>query len=423
MMTASARSHAGRVRPINEDAAVCRPERGLFAVVDGMGGEEAGEVAAAIAVAALAEVPDQRRLPSETVLARAFKEARARILKHGEAESAHKNLGAVATALRFEDNGRAVGLAHVGDSRAWLVGPKGVRQLTHDHSEAVEGGGKPRVARDLGRREMPDDWVETGRFAVAPGDLLILATDGLHDPVPEAELAETFTRLWKEGLDADAVSARLVALALARGGPDNVTVVAVRVGHFRRGSRRKLGIAVSATVFAALLGLVGIALWRPVSPTPAALPERIADLTTLTTDELPVVAGQRTVVLKGARLALRGARVRGPDWSIQVAEGGRLVLDRSVVVLDGGLEIQLADGAELVVEDTRVEAGTVRIVGTDKSRVSLRHATLRATAAEGPSFEGPLAREEDLDVRLLGQAPEAPPEPAGSPPAPPEPSP
>ena len=66
-LSASARTHAGRVRPQNEDAAVCRPEHGLFAVIDGMGGQEAGEVAAAIAAAALAEVPNLPRLAGEKI--------------------------------------------------------------------------------------------------------------------------------------------------------------------------------------------------------------------------------------------------------------------------------------------------------------------------------------------------------------------
>lgn len=411
---ASARTHAGRVRPLNEDAAVCRPERGLFAVIDGMGGEEAGEVAAAIAAAALAEVPDQRRLPSETVLAAAFKEARARILKHGDEEPAHRNMGAVATAIRFEDNGRAVGLAHVGDSRAWLVGARGIRQLTHDHAEPAGDGGKPRVARDLGRREMSDDWVETGRAAVSPGDLLVLATDGLHDAVPEAELAETLTRLRREDLDTDAMSARLVALALARGGPDNVTVIVVRVGPFRRGGvgRRRLGLAVSAAVFLVMSGQVGVAMWGKMEHPRVPLPNDVTAALAIDADDVPVVAGQVTAVAAGGELRLRGARVHGPEWTIQVADGGRVVLDRSVVAVDGGFTVLLTGTAEIVVEDTRVDAATVRIVGVEQSRVALRHATLRASAADGPSLEGPFTRAED-DARLLGVPP------AESPPAPP----
>lgn len=437
MLISSARTHVGRVRSQNEDAALCRSEHGLFAVIDGMGGQEAGEVAAAIAAAALAEVPNHRRLASETVLAAAFHEARSRILRQAIAEPSQRDMGAVATAIRFEDNGRSIGLAHVGDTRAWLVNARGVRQLTHDHVRLAEGGGKSAVARDLGRQEMPADWVETARFPVAKGDLLVLASDGLHDPVPGPELVDELTRMWRENIDADAISARLIAIALARGGPDNVTVVAIRVGRYTRAraggrwaggtwaggwGRRRYTLAASLVLFALLLTMVGIALFpRPPAIAPS-LPDRVEGPVALgLASEFAIPAPKTTTVVAAGALVLQGVGVTGSEWTIEVGEGGALTLARSVVRLDGSLTIVLERGASLVLDDARLEAGSIRVVGAEGSRMTLRHATLETLATDGPVFEGPLEREED-DVRLLAPAPPseppAPVAPAESPVAP-----
>jgi protein phosphatase len=166
---AAARTHAGRVRTTNEDAWVSRPAAGLFAVVDGMGGEACGEVAAAIAVQALAEVPDLPGLAGETILAQAFTAARERILAAADEDPEKEGMGAVATAVRFDDGGGELSVAHVGDSRAYLVGVAGVRVLTHDHLAEGRPGTKRQVARDLGRRDLRGEWVETSRVRVAAG--------------------------------------------------------------------------------------------------------------------------------------------------------------------------------------------------------------------------------------------------------------
>ncbi len=415
-LTASARTHAGRVRPHNEDAAVCRAEQGLFAVIDGMGGQEAGEVAAAIAAAALAEVPNLPKLASETVLAAAMKEARARILRQADAEPSQKDMGAVATVARLEDNGRAVAIAHVGDTRAWLVNGRAVRQLTRDHVAEGEPGTKRPVARDLGRRSMEGEWVETGRFPVARNDLLVLASDGLHDAVPPEELASELQRLWREGVDADAVSARLVALALARGGPDNVTVVAVRIGRFRRGQRtRRLGLPFTVGLFLAILALAGVALFGRRPPPAVALPDRVAVETRFgAVPAVEVEAGKTTTVTAGTLFEVRGAAVRGVDWRVEVGEGATFVLDLATVELDGAFEVVLAEGAILRISDARVKAAAVRIVSTGSGEITVRDVLLDAPGAS--IYEGPVRAKEENVFRVgAAAAPEAPPEPAPAP--------
>jgi protein phosphatase len=408
MMSASARTHAGRVRPHNEDAAVCRAEQGLFAVIDGMGGQEAGEVAAAIAAVAIAEVPNLPRIASETVLVAAMKEARARILKQAESEPGQKDMGAVATAVRLEDSGRAVAVAHVGDTRAWLVNAKGVRQLTHDHvaTAAAEGANpastKRPVARDLGRKVMDGEWVETGRFPVARGDLLLLASDGLHDAVPAEELTEEFMRLWREGGDADAVTSRLIALALARGGPDNVTVVAVRIGRFHRGRNpRRLGFNVTVGLFLAMAVLAGLTLFGRRLPPVADLPNRVTVATDFGT--MPVVeaeAGKTTTISAGSTFDVRGTQVRGVDWRIEVGEGGSFALEQTTVQLSGALTVVLAQGASLRIEDSRLEAGSIRVVSTGGGAIVLKNVWLGTAAV----YEGPVAARE-TNVALLGGPP------------------
>ncbi|MDP2316725.1 MAG: protein phosphatase 2C domain-containing protein [Pseudomonadota bacterium] len=423
MMTASARTHAGRVRPHNEDAAVCRPEHGLFAVIDGMGGQEAGEVAAAIAAAALAEVPNLPRLASETVLAAAMKEARARILRQAEAEPGQKDMGAVATAVRLDDNGRTLAVAHVGDTRAWIVNAKGVRQLTHDHVAEREAGGanKRPVARDLGRKVMEGEWVETGRYPIARGDLLVLASDGLHDAVPADELAAELQRLWREGGEADAVSARLIALALARGGPDNVTVIAVRIGRFRRGRiQRRLGLAVTIALFVAMAGLAGVTLFGRRIPAVVQLPDRVTvDTLFGTTPNVQVEAGKTTTVTAGARLEVRGTEVRGIDWRVEVSEGATFAVHLATIELDGALTVLLAEGATLEIRDSRVKAGSVRVVSTGGGRVVLANVWIDTPGGTPPAFEGPVVAEQTNVVLLGAPAPAGDAQaPAGDAPAP-----
>lgn len=413
---ASARTHTGRVRAHNEDAAVCRPEQGLFAVIDGMGGQEAGEVAAAIAAAAIAEVPNLPKLASETVLAAAFKEARARILQQAEADAGKKDMGAVATAARFEDNGRHVALAHAGDTRAWLVNGKAVRRLTTDHVADGEPGTKRPVARDLGRRAMEGEWVETRRVAVARNDLLVLASDGLHDAVPQEQLAAELTRLWREGAEPEAVTSRLVALALARGGPDNVTVVAVRVGRFKRGAKpRRLGLPWSVVVFVAIAALAATALYnRRAVPPPAALPDRVAESAHFgVAVPVAVEAGKTTTIADGAALEVRGVELRGVDWRVEVGADASLDVAVSTIELDGALTVVLAEGARFALRDARVKAGAVRIVSTGTGAIVLERVMLD-TPLPGAVHEGPVVPKERDVVRIGGSPPASPP-PDGAP--------
>ncbi|GDX82090.1 hypothetical protein LBMAG42_39010 [Deltaproteobacteria bacterium] len=396
----AARTHPGKQRTTNEDALVCRPAAGLFAVVDGMGGEEAGEVAAAIAVAAIAEVPDLADLAGETVLSQAFHTARERILAEADSDPTKEGMGAVGTALRFDDRGGSVSVAHVGDSRAYLVHAGGVRQLTHDHVAEASPGKKAQVARDLGRRDLRGEWVETSRAKVARGDLIVLCSDGLHDVVGAEELAREFIKLRGEAKSADAIATRLVGMALAAGGPDNVTVVVVRVGRYRRGAgvggvSRPIWLVLS--IFAALA--VGGWMWLQGGLRPEALPEIVSGVTELgATAGLSVPAASRTAISGRATFRVSGERISGGDWTLAVAPEGAVQLERVVIALERELVLEVAAGGEVLLRDLRVESGRVRIVAAPGSRVLLEHVRVSEPGALVIEGEGLVSRS---DVGLI----------------------
>lgn len=415
----AARTHAGKVRTSNEDAWLSRPAAGLFAVVDGMGGEACGEVAAAIAIQALAEVPDLPELASETVLAQALSVARERILAEADADPSKEGMGAVATAVRFDDTGSSVCIAHVGDSRAYLVTAAGARALTHDHLAESVGGRKRQVSRDLGRRDLRGSWVETARVKVSKGDLLVLCSDGLHDVVPAEELGRELVKLRAEARTADAVATRLVSMALSGGGPDNVTVVAVRVGRFRRGGRAPVGRGPLIAAASAALGLA--AGWALATALPAPrveLPKTVGgELTLLDAEERLVASASRTEVQHGASLRVLGQRLRGGDWSITLQGESSLQVERTVLALDRELFVELQPGASLLVRDVRVEAGRLRIHAPEGARVVLEHLSLPEDAALVVSGGGIVSRSE-VSIRSVPPPASPPPSPSPVPGAP-----
>jgi hypothetical protein len=315
-------------------------------------------------------------ISGELLLSRALKEARERVLAEARAHPEWDGMGAVATALRVEDDGRAVALAHVGDTRAYLVSGAGVRQLSTDHlGPPPEPGRKRPVARDLGRAEMPEPWVETARVKVGPGDLLILCSDGLHDVLSGEELATELGRLRREGKDADGIATRLVAMVLGRGAPDNVTVVAVRIGDYQRGAspRRAWGLVLGL----ALVLILGLALltWLLV-PHPRArraeLPEQVAPGERVAFwPEAPVsiTAVTRTDV-DGASALVYGAKLRGVDWTA-IVRRGVLTLDTVDLELEGPLVIDLRENGTLVLADSDLHAATVELRGDATSRVDV----------------------------------------------------
>lgn len=228
----AARTHPGRVRAHNEDAFVMDPGRGRFAVIDGMGGRAAGAVAAELT---------RRALLEDAPLVEALQQANQAVLDDATRHPERRGMGCVATAVDLAPEELTV--AHVGDTRAYVVSEVGAEVLTRDHTAAAadqEAFGlseaqaralpnQHAVTNDIGRRARRDDgWIERHVAPFSRGDVLMLCTDGLHGPVPAGELFALLTEARQRGTSAATLADRLIAEALAQGGDDNVTVVVVR---------------------------------------------------------------------------------------------------------------------------------------------------------------------------------------------------
>ena len=227
---------AGKVRANNEDALLVGEGRDetLFVVADGIGGFEAGEVASRIAVDVL------RELEPGASFEAAIREANRRILAVGRGDERLSGMGTTIVATRFGGTREEplAEIAHVGDSRAYLLRGGSLQPLTEDHSlvaelvrsgdltrdQAAEHPQKNLITRALGAEEEVE--VDTVVLPVEAGDRLLLCSDGLTDMVPEANIGEI---LADSPDDPEKPARTLVSAALDAGGSDNVTVVVVDV--------------------------------------------------------------------------------------------------------------------------------------------------------------------------------------------------
>ncbi|WP_455138964.1 Stp1/IreP family PP2C-type Ser/Thr phosphatase [Thermophilibacter sp.] len=257
-----ARSDVGLVRGHNEDSFLLQAP--LFVVSDGMGGHAAGEVASSIAVETIGG-----RAPgtADDVLLGAAVEAANDAVIHAAEEGIGKpGMGCTATAVLFERNRMAV--AHVGDSRAYVLHHGTLVRVTHDHSyveELVDSGqitadeARTHPSRSIITRALgsdPDMYADHFTLEVTDGDRVILCSDGLSSMIPDSEIEALAVSSATPQQAAD----NLVAAALTAGGSDNVTVVVVDVlddgvaeAQRRRLLRRALGVT---GVIAAVLAVV-----------------------------------------------------------------------------------------------------------------------------------------------------------------------
>jgi PPM family protein phosphatase len=222
----------GRRRRHNEDAYVCEPP--LFAIADGMGGAQAGEVASRLAAAALkesgADAGGERRIVD------LIQEANRRVYARSSTDPNTSGMGTTITVALVEDGQVAFG--HVGDSRAYLIRDGAMEQVTEDHSlvnellksgklspeEAVSHPQRSVITRALGTD--PDVDVDTFTIAAETGDVFLLCSDGLTDMVDERRILELVEE--NRG-DIEAALKALVKAANRGGGEDNITVVAFEI--------------------------------------------------------------------------------------------------------------------------------------------------------------------------------------------------
>jgi PPM family protein phosphatase len=228
------RSDTGRQRQANEDAFFASAP--LFAVADGMGGAQAGEVASRIAAESFGPVERGDESP-EAYLRSIAEKANRRIHGIAERDSSRSGMGTTLTAAIVE--GDDVSLAHVGDSRAYLLRDGELRLLTSDHSLVEELRRQGRLtdaqAEDHPQRSIitralgPEQDVEVDTLTVSarPGDVFLLCSDGLTTMIKDERIAE----ILGESDDLDAAVDRLVAEANEAGGRDNITAVAFRLAE------------------------------------------------------------------------------------------------------------------------------------------------------------------------------------------------
>ena len=234
----AARTDAGRQRHANEDSYYARAP--LYAVADGMGGAQAGEVASRIAAEAFDERTDEGT--PEQQLARVALEANRRIFDLAQKDSSRSGMGTTLTGLLVD--GEEVAIVHVGDSRAYVFRDGELRQLTRDHSlveelrrqgrltpeEAEEHPQRSIITRALGPERDVELDVHTHR--ARSGDLYLVCSDGLTSMVREDRVREIVAGA---GSLHGAVDA-LVAEANEMGGRDNITVVLFRLGGDEAGT-------------------------------------------------------------------------------------------------------------------------------------------------------------------------------------------
>jgi protein phosphatase len=231
--TSAAHTDVGLVRSRNEDSYLAQPERGLWAVADGMGGHAFGDVASRKVVDALATVA----VPEDMAkFIAAASDRIARVNHELRAEAVARQVSVMgSTVVALLACGREVALLWAGDSRIYLYRNARLQQLTRDHSQAEElkslgivpedAVAAPAIANMITRAVGAADALELELAAVEArdGDMFLLCSDGLSNPVDEQAIMGALA----PGDCADAAQ-QLVELALANGGRDNITVVVVR---------------------------------------------------------------------------------------------------------------------------------------------------------------------------------------------------
>ncbi|MEO8596014.1 MAG: protein phosphatase 2C domain-containing protein [Candidatus Solibacter sp.] len=253
-----AATDTGRVRECNEDRYWMDAARGLFLVVDGVGGQAAGERAAEIAVAVVRETMGERSAAPPGVRVRqAITAANNSIYAAAQKDPELQGMACVLTLAHVD--GEQVTVGHVGDSRLYLIELRAIRKVTSDHSPVgeIEDAGElseeeamthPRrheVFREVGsceRSANEEDFIELLQCEIAKDAALLLCSDGLSDHLTSRRIREIAERY--DG-DATEIARNLVAAANQAGGRDNITAVFVAGPDFggRTGATRpRLGV-------------------------------------------------------------------------------------------------------------------------------------------------------------------------------------
>jgi serine/threonine protein phosphatase PrpC len=266
---AAAGSDPGRARANNEDRVLCDPERGIYAVVDGVGGESGGEIAAQTALEILQARLSRRTTDDARLIREAIALANKQIWEQAQANPALAGMACVLT-VAVVDGAQAT-IGHVGDSRLYLLRPGEIRKITRDHSpvgtredageisesEAMAHPRRNEIFRDVGSApHEPDEegFIDITHIPFAADAALLLCSDGLSDLVTAQAI-----RAAVEGNAADPRAAvqALIDAANQAGGKDNVSAVLVQGERFAAAVREQPAATATA---AARPGVYGSAV-------------------------------------------------------------------------------------------------------------------------------------------------------------------
>lgn len=248
-LTTAAATHAGQIRAFNDDSVAQDPAIDAFVLADGMGGHNAGDVAAEIATRIVIERLSEGKGASRRALGAdrvrdAVQVANQAICRAARTDSARAGMGTTLAVALF-DAGR-VTIGHVGDSRVYRMREGRLKLLTRDHSVLQEQAETGMLDRDSARVSQNRSLVtralgtgydatpEVNDFDVIPDDVILLCSDGLNDMVDDADIELTLAEL---GCNLDLTAEVLVELANDNGGQDNISVLLARVeGEAQSGS-------------------------------------------------------------------------------------------------------------------------------------------------------------------------------------------
>jgi PPM family protein phosphatase len=289
----AAASDPGKRRRNNEDRYYIDPDRGIYAVVDGVGGHAAGETAAGVAVDVICERLERQTGTPEERIREAITLANNEIFRLSRTRPEWNGMACVLTVALVEDDIVTVG--HVGDSRLYLVRAGEIQKMTHDHSpigeredrgeleevEAMRHSRRNEIYRDVGSSERdPADsgFIEMVTFPMPQDGLLLLCSDGLTDLITSAEIRAGIERY---APDYDAAIHALIDAANNAGGKDNITIVIVAGPDFKLESQARVpettrqtrarrpvrwGLVLGAFVLGGAAGLVGPIIWNSFEP-------------------------------------------------------------------------------------------------------------------------------------------------------------
>lgn len=420
LIRSAAVTDPGNVRGNNEDRVHADAERGIYAVIDGVGGEAGGERAAAIAEEELLARLARNTGTVEDRLREGIALAARRIVEHARLNPELAGMSCVLTVAVLQ-GGEAV-IGHVGDTRLYKLRAGKIEKITRDHSpvgiredageiserEAMNHPRRNEIFRDVGSAERsPQDpeFVEIHHIAVEPDAALLLCSDGLTDQVASAEILETVRRC---AGDPARVARELIRQANQAGGKDNVSVVYLEGPKFAAPSgadttrpgrpRTRLWIPVLASLLAGLLlgsGLSALRFrrWLETQPkpprilvvTPAATEGQFSTVVSAlaearpgdTVEVRPGTYREQVLLKSGVNVVARPAGQAVIDAVADASQPGAALIAQNVSSGSvSGLRIVLARGGPIatgvLVSDSTLELTDLEIEGATLSGILVR---------------------------------------------------